>query len=225
MKRSSQNKSSNLIEQLKLNWLNLLDESSTDIKSEDEIFTSLIESYSDRHRSYHNLKHIYDILNSIERVKNIANNTKVLQFSAWFHDCIYDPQSIDNEAKSADSAVEALNQLNINCQVIKVVEQIILSTKNHQPLIEGIDNLLFLDIDLAILGTTPDKYQKYSQAIREEYSYLSDRDYQTGRKKVLFQFLNRERIYYTDFFYRRLETVARENLQTEIKYLDRLNLV
>ena len=222
---SSQDNLDNSLEQLRLSWFNLLDKSSAETKLGDEIFTSLINSYCDRTRSYHNLNHIYDILNSLERVKNIAKNINILQFSAWFHDYIYDPQSLENEAKSAVCAVKAMKQLNIERQVIKVVEQIILSTKNHQPLIKNIDNLLFLDVDLAILGTTPDKYQKYTLAIRKEYSYLSDRDYEMGRKKVLTQFLNRKRIYYTDYFYQNLELAARENLQTEINCLERTNLV
>ena len=213
MERDSQD---NLIERLRLSWFNLLDRSSAQTKLGDKIFTSLINSYCDRTRSYHNLNHIYDILNSIEQVKSITEDLNVLQFSAWFHDRIYNPQSSDNESKSAVCAVKALEQLNIDRRVIEVVEQIILSTKNHQPLIDSIDRLLFLDIDLAILGTTPNKYQKYTQAIRQEYNHLSDRDYQIGRKKVLTQFLNRERIYYTDYFCQRLETAARKNLQTEI---------
>lgn len=64
-----------------------------------------------------------------------------------------------------------------------------------------------------------DKYLQYAQAIRKEYSHLSDRDYQLGRKKFLIQFLAKTRIYYTDYFYQWLELTARNNLQTEINRL------
>ena len=76
---------------------------------------------------------------------------------------------------------------------------------------------------MAILGTTPNKYQEYAQAIRQEYHHLSDRDYQVGRKKVLSKFSARDRIYYTDYFYKQLESVARKNIQAEINHLDAIS--
>lgn len=96
------------------------------------------------------------------------------------------------------------------------MQQIILSTRKHEPFLEDRDNLIFLDVDLSILGAAPDRYLAYSQAIRQEYHRLSDRDYQAGRKQVLTQFLARDRIYYTDYFYQKLESSARKNLQAEI---------
>ena len=223
MERNSKGNLQNIISRLQVSWLDLLNSSLAETKLEAGIFTFLIDSYTDCRRSYHNLNHVDDILNSIGRVENFAENVDVLKFSAWFHDCIYDPQSSDNEVDSAVAAVKALEQLKIDRQTIKKVEQIILSTKYHQPLIASIDNLLFLDLDLAILGSDRDRYRQYARAIRQEYSYISDRDYQIGRKKVLTQFLNRERIYYTEYFYRLLETIARTNLQQEINHLDRLH--
>ena len=225
MMANSPDNLNNLLEQLRLSWFNLLDKSSAEKKLGDKIFTSLTNSYSEPARSYHNLKHIYDLLHYIDQIENIAENVNVLQFSAWFHDYIYDPQSLNNEARSAVYAIKSLRQLNIDRQTIDIVEQIILSTKNHQPLIKNIDNLLFLDVDLAILGTTPNKYQKYTRAIRQEYSHLSNRDYLIGRRKVLTQFLNRKRIYYTDYFYQNLELAARKNLQAEVNCFDPINLI
>ncbi|WP_036477823.1 hypothetical protein [Myxosarcina sp. GI1] len=208
------------IQELKASWFDLLQESSADIELGNKIFVALIHSYCDPVRSYHNLEHIREILNSIEQVKNISNSLNVLKFSAWFHDYIYSPQAQYNEIDSAVYATKVLKQLNIDAEIIKAVAQIILSTINHQPLLEEIDNLIFLDADLAILGTTGDKYLQYSQAIRQEYFHLSDRDYYQGRKKILKQFLARERIYYTDYFYQRLELQARKNLQAEINQIE-----
>ena len=52
----------------------------------------------------------------------------------------------------------------------------------------GSQNLIFLDLDLAIIGTEPNKYLEYAKAIRKEYRWLGDRDYQRGRIKVLTNF-------------------------------------
>lgn len=180
------------------------------------IFKDLVDTFSAPARYYHNLNHVRHLLDLIAEVEAIADRPKVIQFAAWFHDCVYNPQAQDNEINSAIYAMKTLQELNIASEVIESVRQIILSTQKHQPVINTLDCLIFLDLDLAILGASPDEYRKYATAIRKEYSWLGDRDYQRGRKTVLTNFLARERIYFTNYFYRRLEETARANLAAEI---------
>ena len=180
------------------------------------IFKDLVDTFSAPARYYHNLNHVRHLLDLIAEVEAIADRPKVIQFAAWFHDCVYNPQAQDNEINSAIYAMKTLQELNIASEVIESVRQIILSTQKHQPVINTLDCLIFLDLDLAILGASPDEYRKYALAIRKEYSWLGDRDYQRGRKTVLTNFLARERIYFTNYFYRRLEETARANLAAEI---------
>lgn len=201
---------------LEFNWLDLIAKFNVDSQLSKTIFVDLSQTYSNKTRHYHNLNHIQHLLNLIEEVKAIADSLSVIQLAAWFHDYVYHPQAKDNEVKSAIYAEQTLNNLNIAPDIIQSVKQIILSTQKHQPLIDSIDNLIFLDVDLAILGTSPSLYAKYAQAIRQEYSWLSDRNYQQGRKAILTNFLSKERIYYTDYFYRQLELTARANLTAEI---------
>ena len=209
-----------LINRLKKSWFDLLQELTVeDYQLGNEILNDLIDLYSQSVRHYHNLEHVREILSLIQQVKDICQSDRILQLSAWFHDCIYDPQAKDNEELSAIYAQTALTKLNIDSQTIYSVTEIIRSTKNHQPLLTDIDNSIFLDLDLAILGTTLERYLQYAQAIRKEYQHISDRNYRQGRSKVLTQFLTKERIYYTDYFYQRLETTARQNIQTEIDRL------
>jgi predicted metal-dependent HD superfamily phosphohydrolase len=208
-----------LISQLRLSWFGLLEQLQVDPNLGETIFANLIKAYSGTARHYHNLHHLQHILNSLTEVRESISNFPALQLCAWFHDYIYDPQAVDNEMESAIAAEKILSRLRINFDTLRLVQQIILSTRKHEPFLEGTDNLIFLDVDLSILGTSADRYLAYSQAIRQEYSYLSDRDYQQGRKQVLTQFLARERIYYTDYFYQKLESTARKNLQTEINSL------
>ena len=204
---------------LKSQWHLLCQELQADFQLSEKIFIDLVNTYSNSARHYHNLNHIQDILYLIEEVQYQSDRFAVIQLSAWFHDYIYDSQAQDNELRSAVYAEKILNMLNISSEIIQQVKQIILSTKKHHPLIDSIDNLIFLDADLSILGASPDKYLKYAQAIRQEYSHLSNSNYQQGRKKVLINFLARDRIYYMDYFYRKLESSARDNLQAEINFL------
>ncbi|BAZ86821.1 hypothetical protein NIES806_30370 [Dolichospermum compactum NIES-806] len=41
------------------------------------------------------------------------------------------------------------------------------------------------------------EYQAYSQAIRQEYAWVSELEYIIGRKQVLERFWQREKIYFT----------------------------
>ncbi|MCC0177930.1 hypothetical protein I4641_13170 [Waterburya agarophytonicola K14] len=184
------------------------------------VFDDLVNAYCNPARHYHNLDHIAQILELLEQIKDIADRFVVLQFSAWFHDYIYNPQGKDNEVASAIYAERILQELNLDLEIIQPVKQIIISTKKHEPLLDSVDNLFFLDADLSILGTSPDKYWAYARAIRQEYQYLSDRDYSLGRKKVLNSFLKRARIYYSDRFYQQFEQQARKNLIAEIKAIN-----
>ena len=207
---------------LQSSWYSLLHKIQANSQLGEVIFVDLVKAYSHPARHYHNLEHIQHLLNLSEKVRDISDSFAVLQFSVWFHDYVYDPQAKDNELKSAVYTEKTLNKLNVSPDLIQLVKRIILSTQKHEPLTDNIDNLIFLDADLSILGASSDKYVKYAQAIRQEYSWLSDRDYQQGRKQVLADFLARERIYYTDYFYQQLEVQARANLEAEIKlYADK----
>ena len=208
-----------LISKLKTNWSNLLTTLQVDKRRGEVIFKSLVDAYSDRDRHYHNLQHIQHLLDLLIKVKGSCQYFSGLQLATWFHDYIYIPQAKDNELQSALYAEEVLRELNLSQSAIESVKQIIISTQKHQPLMQGIDNLIFLDVDLAILGETGDRYQKYARQIRKEYRHLSDRDYQKGRKQVLANFLSRPRIYYTDYFYQKLEQQARGNIQVELNNL------
>lgn len=206
------------IDLLETNWLNLTAKFAIDRQQGKLVFSDLTKAYSNRARKYHSLNHIRHLLKLIEEAQTIAQSVPVLELSAWFHDYIYDPQANDNEVQSAIYAEQTFKTLNISSDIIQLVKQIILSTQKHQPLVNSVDNLIFLDADLGILGTSCDKYLEYVQAIRQEYSYLNDRQFKQGRKQVLTNFLSRSRIYYTDYFYQKFELTARANLTREISF-------
>jgi predicted metal-dependent HD superfamily phosphohydrolase len=63
-------------------------------------------------------------------------------------------------------------------------------------------------------------YKEYSEAIRQEYAWVSESMYRRGRKKVLKSFIKRERIYFTDEMKARYDEQARKNINSEIKLLD-----
>jgi predicted metal-dependent HD superfamily phosphohydrolase len=185
----------------------------------DRIFQLLVAAYTKPERHYHNLQHIHQILTIIDRFGDRVQNYISVYLSAWFHDFVYDPQVSDNENQSANAAKELLLNIGISKDLIDRVKQIILATQGHRGDPNDPDLCIFLDADLAILGTTPVEYLAYARSIRCEYSWVSDAAYQVGRIRVLESFLQRDRLYYTDLLFNELESIARLNIQQEIAAL------
>lgn len=179
-------------------------------------FFDVVGKYSGYDRYYHNLVHIEHVLNIASILEPLAQNFPAIQITAWFHDVIYDPQANDNEEKSAKFASASLKSLNVPQTIINHVTNMILQTKTHHPPLEDIDSQILLDADLSILGAENSEYMEYAQAIRQEYFWLSDAEYRVGRKRVLENFLQRNRIYFTDNAFQMLELKARENMTAEI---------
>lgn len=185
----------------------------------DQIFQLLINAYTKPDRHYHNLNHIAQVLTTIERFGDRLQNPIAVNLAVWFHDFVYDPQASDNEFQSAKLAQELLINIGVPLATIDRTQQLILATQGHQVDISDRDKCIFLDADLAILGTDLAQYQVYQRSIRREYSWVSDPAYQAGRSQVLKDFLHRERIYYTDLLFDQLESIARFNIEQEIANL------
>ena len=95
---------------------------------------------------------------------------------------------------------------------------IILATKAHDQS-DDPDTNYFTDADLSILGKPKTEYFNYTQAIRKEYKVLPDLIYKPGRIRVIRHFLEMERIYKSEYFYKQYELSARQNLKDELRML------
>jgi predicted metal-dependent HD superfamily phosphohydrolase len=182
----------------------------------DLLFRLLVNAYSKPDRHYHNLHHINHVLMTIDRFALELEHPIAVKLAVWFHDFVYDSQASDNESKSAELARDLLTEINLSPEIIDRTQQLILATKGHQIDPDDADRSIFLDADLAILGTVPAQYQNYARSIRQEYGWVSDVEYKTGRTKVLKSFLQRDRLYCTDLLFDELESIARFNMQQEI---------
>jgi predicted metal-dependent HD superfamily phosphohydrolase len=182
----------------------------------DFVFGLINNAHTKPERHYHNLNHINHVLITIELFDLELQDPIAVKLAAWFHDFVYDPQALDNEFQSAELARELLTQLNISPALIDRIQQLILATKGHQTDPSDADRSIFLDADLAILGTSPTHYQDYARSIRQEYSWVPDAAYKVGRIKVLESFLQRDRLYCTDLLFAELESIARINIKQEI---------
>ncbi|MFN0075720.1 MAG: hypothetical protein ACKVY0_04515 [Prosthecobacter sp.] len=169
----------------------------------------LLSAYAEPQRVYHSLQHLDECLRVLDEAKASGSMKQpdLVEMALWFHDAVYDPKGSENEALSIQMAVEALG----DGEVASEVARLIMLTKSHQ-LGEGLDDAWIIDIDLAIFAQAPERVEEYERQIRAEYAWVPEAVYREKRAEILTGFLNRERIYLTDFFHQRYDEIARRNL-------------
>ena len=180
------------------------------------LMNQLVGAYSERHRHYHTLQHLRECLAQFDAAATLARRPAEVELALWFHDAVYDPQRQDNEERSADWARASVLAAGCAAKMAERVAGLVLATKSHQAPAGGADAALLLDIDLAILGAAPGRFDEYERQIRAEYAHVPDDEFRTGRARVLRSFLERERIYLTDAFHDALEARARANLERSL---------
>jgi len=183
------------------------------------VFDVLSDRYAESHRAYHTWTHVSDCLTEFDRVRLGADRPFELELSIWFHDAIYDPRQKDNEERSAEWAVEVLGAAGGDRKTQERVREWILATC-HDALPRKGDEQLLVDIDLSILGSDFNRFERYEREIQKEYSWVPADRYRTARVGVLRGFLARSRIYQTRWF-ESLEAPARRNLTWSIEQLER----
>lgn len=201
------------------NWQHTLQPFGVDQVEAEKAFNQLVAVYSTPDRHYHTLKHIHHVLSTIQILQGYTNNLAAVQIAAWFHDVVYDTQAEDNEQKSADYALELLSNLGVSESTITTVTHLILNTKDHQAVVDDYDSQVLLDADLAIFAANSVDYTEYAYAIRQEYSWVAEGEYITGRQQFLERFLQRSHIYFTPLMSEFAEPCARGNIQGEIQSL------
>jgi predicted metal-dependent HD superfamily phosphohydrolase len=174
--------------------------------------------HSHKSRYYHNLNHLTHLFESLKPVSDQIKDEDIIAFSIFYHDIVYDIKSKKNELKSAELAVNRLTDLNISAEKTQLVYNQILATKSHSTS-DCNDTNLFTDADLSILGADWDDYELYLLQIRQEYKLYPNLIYNPGRKKVLLYFLDKKRLFKTDYFYNKFEDKAKSNLEKELTLL------
>ena len=183
------------------------------------LLAELQTAYAQSQRYYHTQQHLQECLTLLTEVEHLAAQPAELALALYFHDAIYDHQAYDNEAKSAAWAERVLTQCHASLTLVQRIKQLIMATQHHQIAADDNDGQLLLDIDLAILGQEPTRFNEYEQQIRQEYLWVSEQDYRVGRAKVLTEFLQRKAIYQSDYFRKRFEQQARLNLSKQTRVL------
>lgn len=184
----------------------------------EQYWNELSENYSETFRKYHNSNHLLELFKYYDTYCEELKQPKEVAFAIFYHDIIYNIWSNKNELKSAKLAQKYLKATKLDDSAINRIFNLILVTKNHEPK-DNVDEKWMVDFDIAILGQPWEDYLQYTKHIREEYASVPKLMYKQGRRKVLVHFLNKERIYQTEIFFKLYELEARNNLNKELEIL------
>lgn len=180
-----------------------------------KVFNKLIVAYSEKHRAYHTIQHLYECLALVDSIRADLNDAHAVTLALWFHDVVYDPQAKDNELKSAELFEQYLAQ-DLSIDIIQKIKRWIIATQKHE-VTDELDLQFLLDIDLAILAASPERFDEYEQQIQQEYAWVDPDVYSIKRKQVLAHFYQAEPLYQTQYFQKNFEQRAKGNLKNIIE--------
>ena len=185
---------------------------------------ALKAAYAEPPRAYHHFGHAQDVLRLHAEVAAGPGwaQPRETALAVLYHDAVYVAGRGDNEARSAELARAHLARWlpEAGVDVERVAELIELTARHGQfapgDFGEGAladDTRHFLDCDMAILGAPREEFERYDQAIAEEYrGVVPGWLYRRKRRAFLRGLLGRERIFLSGYFHARLDARARENL-------------
>lgn len=151
----------------------------------------------------------------LESIRADLNDAYAVALALWFHDAVYDPQAKDNELKSAKLFEQYLSQ-DLSADDVQKIKRWIVATQRHKATDE-LDLQFLLDIDLAILAASPERFAEYEQQIQQEFAWVDPDVYLIKRKEVLVHFYQTEPLYQTEYFQQNFERKSKSNLKNLIE--------
>lgn len=184
----------------------------------------LIAAWSEPQRHYHDQRHLRECLALWTRWREHSPRAGEVAIALWFHDAIYDPQapvSGSNELNSAAWAARSLVRAGADSDTAQRVHDLVMATQHDAPASLGSspDAQLLVDIDLSILGSPAERFERYDQDVRKEYAWVPGFRYQEARAQVLKSFLDRPQLYHGEHAVALLEAQARINLAAALSRL------
>lgn len=138
------------------------------------------EAWSEAHRKFHTLEHLFDILKKIKSSKFSAEEKEILTLAAYFHDVIYDPRASDNEEKCESLVLKICKH-----PEKPTVAEIVRATKTHEKTNSELINF-FLECDSAILySKNAQELFDYEEKILKEYQFVDYSIYKQKRCEFL----------------------------------------
>jgi predicted metal-dependent HD superfamily phosphohydrolase len=182
------------------------------------LFEELMGRYSEPARHYHTVRHLDECFDRLAESRQFAEHAHEIELALWFHDAIYDVRRHDNEEQCAAWAEDVALRAGVPPPAAARVRDLIVTTR-HDAIPGTTDGRLLVDIDLAILGATAERFDEYEQQVRQEYAWVPEPLFREKRREILEAFLARPHIFNTVYFHAKYEAQARTNLERSIAAL------
>jgi len=180
-------------------------------------YHDLIARYAERHRRYHDLRHLTEVLDIVDELADEAEDPDAVRLAAWFHDAVYAALSeVSNEEASACLAERLLPAVGVPAARVAEAARLVRLTENHAAEDGDRNAAVLFDADLAILAASPARYDEYAQAVRAEYREIPDEIFRPARARILGALLAAPTLYRIPSARARFESRARANLAAEI---------
>lgn len=166
--------------------------------------------YREPARRYHTLDHVAHCLSQADLAAAGLPDVDSIRLAIWFHDVVYLPSAVDNEARSAELFRELAHPV-LPGPVVDDVARLILVTRYGEQARRE-DEAWMVDIDYSSFGLPWEEFLRDSRAVRDERADLDDAGYAAQHAPFLENLLVRERLYQTGFFRDRYEASARDNI-------------
>ena len=190
-----------------------------------ERLAGLRQRYAEPHRAYHRQSHIDAMLSGMHSNADLIRDPATVELAIWYHDAIYDPASSGNEAQSAALLRVELAAL-AHPDLVQAAVRLVEASADHRlpddvPAGLRADMALFLDLDMAVLGSTAETYDSYERGIAAEYVPVHGlAAFRHGRAAFLRTTLDRHRLFHTDRFHEASDAAARANMRRALLALD-----
>jgi len=173
------------------------------------VYDELRTRLGEQGRQFHNMGHIDDCLARFDEVSRYLDDPDAVEMGLWFHDAVYVPGDPENERRSA--ALFLSHAAGATPSFRRRVGALVLTTRrNRTP--RSNDCKFIDDIDLAGFGSPWEEFMHNGGLLRREFASQSDADYYRGLTGFLTSLRRRPRFFRTDWFARRYEKQAQENL-------------
>jgi len=203
--------------ELKNLWKDLTERLEVDPSKSENWFEMISMQYLRSYRHHHNMVHLHNLIKLLE--ESPFERSDKLLLALIFHDLIFYPshKGFEDDRSDEMKSKELYSVFVIDTNLPEeffVVGDYILAATNHKPISETQEEKVFLDLNLSVLAS--EDYESYTSKVRKEYSVFSDEEYYQKRVLVLKQLLERESIFYTQYFIDKYEERARFNIQREV---------
>ena len=180
------------------------------------LWDRLVAAHAIPPRHYHSFAHVQQVAHTFRQVPGWSQPREVF-IAILFHDAVYEAGRPDNESRSAAMATSAIEAWSLDVDAARVAYLSGLTARHGriQPGEVDDDAALFLDCDMAILGSDPASYDTYEVGIAAEYRPVFGDAYTAGRQAFLQRLLTRP-IYLSTWFRDRYEEAARGNLMRSL---------